>query len=132
MSYNNEIGRIGEQLVAEYLCHKGNIIVAQNYHSKFGEIDIIAENKEELIFVEVKTRKENSLMAPADVVDAQKQIKITKTSAEFLRKLHWTGKFRFDIAEVTYKKDKSDNNVFSLNYIKNAFKSDIINYRQNL
>lgn len=126
MSYNKEIGRIGEELVANYLQHKGYIIVKQNFYSKFGEIDIVAENKDEILFVEVKTRKEGSLMAPADVVDKNKQIKITKTATTLLRKLHFTGKYRFDVAEVEYKIEDSGKYVFSLNYIKNAFKADII------
>lgn len=124
MSYNKEIGRIGEQLVSNYLRHKGYIIVKQNYYCKFGEIDIVAENKNELLFVEVKTRKEGSLMAPVDVVDKNKQIKIIKTATTLLRKLHYKGKYRFDVAEVSYKTDNNGEYVFSLNYIKNAFKPD--------
>lgn len=121
MSLAHEIGRIGEQMVADFLQHNGHIILRRNYIGAHGEIDIIAENRKELIFVEVKTRSEDFLVSPADAVDVFKQHRIISTATEFMRKLHYDGDFRFDIAEVVYKKDQNGNRSFSLNYIKNAF-----------
>ena len=121
MSLAHEIGRIGEQLVAEFLQENGYIILRKNYIGAHGEIDIIAESQKELIFVEVKTRSEDFLVSPADAVDVFKQHRIISTATEFMRKLHYDGDFRFDIAEVVYKKDQKGNRRFSLNYIKNAF-----------
>lgn len=125
MSYAKEIGRIGEDMVANFLRSRGYIILRQNYHSKFGEIDIVAESPEKLLFVEVKTRRDNSLQDPSDSVDLEKQRKIISTAYDFLRKLHLKTKVRFDIAEVTYSVC-DDNKKFSLNYIKNAFSADIL------
>lgn len=125
MSYAGEIGRIGEQMVANYLKTQGYIIFAQNYRSSFGEIDIVAENRELIAFVEVKTRAKDSLMDPVDAVDSIKQGKIIKTASEFRRKAHYIGGYRFDIAEVTYRKDENGDMKFSLNYIKNAFFGDL-------
>ena len=119
MSYTSEIGRIGEQLVADYLKSKGFLILKQNYRSGFGEIDIIAETPDEIIFVEVKTRKEDFLASPADAVDYNKQRKIIKTAYEFLKRIHVRCNIRFDIAEVTYT--AGEKKRFSLNYVKNAF-----------
>ena len=62
MSFELEIGRIGEDLVARWLKSKGYIILRQNYRCDYGEIDIVAENPKVIAFVEVKTRKENSLV----------------------------------------------------------------------
>ncbi|MBE6782272.1 MAG: YraN family protein [Ruminococcaceae bacterium] len=121
MSWANEIGRIGEQMVADYLKTKGYIIFRQNYRTDFGEIDIIAESPDILLFVEVKTREENSLVAPADAVDKIKQEKILQTASRFLKSAHHYGKYRFDIAEVVYRRDRSGSLKFSLNYIQNAF-----------
>ena len=125
MSYAGEIGRIGEQMVADYLKTQDYIIFAQNFRSNFGEIDIVAENRELLAFVEVKTRAKDSLVDPADAVDRIKQSKIIKTAYEFRRKAHHLGGYRFDVAEVTYRKDENGETKFSLNYIINAFFGDL-------
>ncbi len=124
MSYMREIGRLGEAFVAGYLKKKGFIIVRQNYYGRYGEIDIIAESREQLLFVEVKTRRENSLMAPADAVDADKERKIKATAREAFYKLKVDLPVRFDIAEVTYT--EGENIQFSLNYIENALSSDFL------
>ena len=116
MSYSNELGRIGEQMVADFLRARGYIIFYRNYRSSFGEIDIIAEDREKLLFVEVKTRSSDSLMSPADAVDAIKRDKIIRTAKSFRTKAHHTGKYRFDIAEVLI-----DGKKIKINYIKDAF-----------
>ena len=122
MSFEKEIGRIGEELVAGWLKAKGYVIVRRNFRCKYGEIDIVAENPKTVVFVEVKTRKENSLIAPKDAVDKSKQRKLSLTAKNFLRMAHLGSvKYRFDIAEVTYKRDEAGEIMYSLNYIKNAF-----------
>lgn len=122
MSFEKEIGRIGEDLVANWLKSKGYIIVRQNFRSDYGEIDIVAENPKTVVFVEVKTRKEGSLTAPKDAVDKSKQRKLAITAKSFLKKAFLTDmRYRFDIAEVTYTKDEEGTIKYSLNYIKNAF-----------
>lgn len=124
MSYANEIGRIGEEMVAKFLRSRGYIIFARNHHEKYGEIDIVAENRDIMLFVEVKTRKADSIMNPADAVDYEKQHKLINTARVFLKKAHYFGAIRFDIAEVTYNVDECGEYHFSLNYIKNAFPAD--------
>ncbi len=127
MSYADEIGRIGEQMVADYLKSQGYIITRCNFHSDFGEIDIVAETPDTVVFVEVKTRNKHSLVSPADAVDPAKQYKIAKTARVFLDKAYLFGKYRFDIAEVTYERDEKGTPHFDLNYIKNAFYADLNN-----
>ncbi len=126
MSWSAEIGRIGEQMVADFLKTRGYIIFRRNYHSEFGEIDIVAENPDRVLFVEVKTRKENSLVAPADAVDHLKRQKIIKTAEIFMRKAHLKSDVRFDIAEVIYRRDEKGELKFGLNYIENAFSAQRI------
>lgn len=125
MSYADEIGKIGEQMTADYLKSQGYIITRRNFRSDFGEIDIVAEVPDTVVFVEVKTRNTDSPVFPADAVDPAKQYKIAKTARIFLDKAYIFGKYRFDIAEVTYKKDCDGTPHFSLNYIKNAFYADL-------
>ena len=57
-------GKLGEDITADYLCKNDFEIVARNYHSRYGEIDIIAKNSEFIAFVEVKARNEKALERP--------------------------------------------------------------------
>lgn len=120
------IGYVGEALVAKYLKSQGYIILRQNYHSKFGEIDIIAESREYLLFVEVKTRKVNSPIPPAMAVSAPKQRKIVLTAFDFISKSRIDTNFRFDVAEVEYLVDENGEMKFNLNYIKDAFTTEVL------
>ena len=64
------VGKAGEDFVAQYLKSKGYIIIKRNWRdSRFGELDIVAENRECIAFVEVKTRQKNSLVSGAEAVD---------------------------------------------------------------
>ncbi|MBQ6816389.1 MAG: YraN family protein [Clostridia bacterium] len=115
-------GKNAELMVAAYLRKHGCIIAKMNYHSRFGEIDIIAETKSTIMFVEVKMRGQNSIMAPAEAVDAAKQRKIVSTANDFLLKSHLTGlQPRFDVAEVFEETLPNGKKRYKINYIKNAF-----------
>ena len=113
------IGKSGEDFVAEYLRKNGSIVIKQNFSNRFGEIDIIAEDDNYIVFVEVKTRKANSLVAGAEAVDAMKINRIRNLASDFLNKFSADKPPRFDVAEVTYIDDSSPD--FSLEYISDAF-----------
>ena len=112
----------GEKLTAQYLTSLNFKIIAKNFHSRYGELDLVAVNENLILFVEVKTRKADSLVLPAEAVFNSKIKKIIKTAAIFLEK---NTKFnflqpRFDVSEVVIKSLNSVN----LNYIENAFDFD--------
>lgn len=115
-----ELGKKGEDITADYLKKQGFIIFKRNYHSRFGEIDVIAEKGDLLLFVEVKTRFENALVSPAQAVDFKKQNKIRITAKNFLSKTFIDYRCRFDVAEITVFL-KNGEYKFRLNYIENAF-----------
>lgn len=121
MITRKEVGKAAELMVAGYLRSLGYIIVKMNYHSRFGEIDIIAEDRKHIVFVEVKLRQENALVSPAAAVDIHKQRKISLTAKDFLSKAN-LGELqpRFDVAEV-FMQDDFSNEKLRINYIKNAF-----------
>lgn len=117
-----EIGNIGEGYAAEYLKKHRYRIVSRNYRKKYGEIDIIAENKNYLVFVEVKTRHTDSLTSGAQAVDLNKQRRIIKTASAYLNENDVDKYCRFDVCEIfvnsrTLKLEK-------LNYIENAFDTE--------
>lgn len=73
MTDKKKLGDRGEDYTARYLEKQGFHIVERNWHSRYGEIDIIAENEEYLLFVEVKTRRAGSMVPGEAAVTAQKQ-----------------------------------------------------------
>ncbi len=115
------LGREGERRVASYLRKKGYIIVKTNYRDRFGEVDIIAENDKELVFVEVKTRTENALVSGLEAVNYSKQQRIYKTAMSFLQRINGEYEPRFDVAEVTVFRKEDGKDGWRLKYIKNAF-----------
>lgn len=113
---SNCLGCKGEEAVAEFLIKKGFCIVAKNYKSFYGEIDLIAQKGETLAFVEVKTRSKN-YFPTALVVNRSKQNKIIKTAKYFLLRSGLDDKAcRFDVAVVLLK-----NGAYQIDYIENAF-----------
>ena len=116
------IGREGEEKVAEYLRRHGYIILRRNWrNSRYGEIDIIAENRENIVFVEVKTRTNNSVVSGLEAVDAKKMHRIKSAAEVFMRKLNTDLPPRIDVAEVLVLTDKSGKKIWKLKYIKSVF-----------
>ena len=114
-------GKSGEDRVVSFLRKQGWGVVKRNYQCRFGEIDIIAEKEQYIIFVEVKTRKENSLVSASDAVDIIKQQKIMLTAQDYMRKTDTHLQPRFDVAEVTVKEKTDGSKGYCLKYIENAF-----------
>lgn len=116
-----ETGSRGEAMVAAFMRKNGCKIIKRNYHCRFGEIDIIAEKSEYIIFTEVKTRSEDSLFSPAEAIDERKRRRILLTAESFMQKHGSHLQPRFDVAEVTVSEGEDKKPAYRLNYIKNAF-----------
>ena len=116
---DNSSGRIGEDRAALFLEQKGFRILTRNYHSRFGEIDIIAENGKYIIFVEVKTREVHSLVRPLEAVTPAKRKRIAETALLYLQS-HPTGlQPRFDVIAV--ETSRKDHKIRSMRHLENAF-----------
>lgn len=113
-----EIGKNGEQLAAKHLESKGFTLVCCNYHSRYGEVDVIAQNQEFILFVEVKTRKSGSLFMPSEAVTLSKKQKLVKTAKMYLQENPCELQPRFDIIEVVYDAVSGSAQVHQ---IENAF-----------
>lgn len=116
---NNVSGKIGEDCAADLLIGKGYQIVARNYHSRFGEIDIIAQNNSYLVFIEVKTRDENYSVSPLEAVTVAKQKKLYKTALLYLQMYPTKLQPRFDVIGIITKNRNIA--VDSIEHIENAF-----------
>ena len=114
---DNSSGAAGENFAAEYLRKRGFKILRRNFHSRFGEIDIIACDPRYLVFVEVKTREKGSLVDPLEAVTVSKQRKIIRTAQLYLQQYPENLQPRFDVAAVTAAHGIPE----SLSYLENAF-----------
>ena len=99
--YNKTKGNIGENIAKNYLIGQGYRIVKTNYKNTIGEIDIIAYDKDTLVFVEVKYRKTATFGLPREAVNQNKQHKIRMVATSYLKKYRLFDKpCRFDIVEI--------------------------------
>lgn len=118
-------GKFGEDYTANYLEKNGYNIVKRNYHSRYGEIDIIAANEEFIIFVEVKTRASTCNENPSVFVDVKKQNKIVKTAYSFFVKLNDNSHLlslqpRFDVSAIVID-EKNTTKIVRFDYFVNSF-----------
>ncbi len=107
-------------MAAEYLRKKHWQILAAGYRSRFGEIDLIAQNKKYLIFVEVKLRKSRDFAAAREYVDRRKQDRIRVTASVYLSQNPTQLQPRFDVIEI-YAPAGVNTQTPEINYMEDAF-----------
>lgn len=122
MQQNNTklLGKWGEAEAAKYLTSRGYKITAAGYKSRFGEIDLIAENVEFVVFVEVKLRKSSDYINAAAYVDKYKQKKLITTAQMWLSEHETTLQPRFDVVEI-YAPNGIAKAPERINHIESAF-----------
>ncbi len=101
-SHRNNIGKVGEDIAARYLLSHRYLLVERNFRIRYGEIDIIAREKETLVFVEVKTRVGNVYGTPEEAVTPRKLQEVVRTG-EYYRLQHPDGSksYRVDVISLT-------------------------------
>lgn len=108
-------GEKGEDIACIFLKKKGYKVKEKNFRSKYGELDIIADDAGTLCFVEVKSRSRTDHGRPEEFVDSRKQQKLIKTALTYISKNRIEGRdMRFDIVSVDLNSSKSG-------LLKNAF-----------
>lgn len=100
MAQHNEIGNKAEEMAAKFLSQKGYEIRDRNYVFGKGEIDIIAEKDNWLVFVEVRARSEVLHGFPEQTISKAKASLIMKTAENYVYQKDWRGKIRFDIIAI--------------------------------
>ena len=113
-------GRWGEALAAEYLRKKHYRIEAMNYRTRLGEIDIIASNRQYLVFCEVKLRKSANFAAAREFVDARKQQRLRTTALLYLSQHETPLQPRFDVIEI-YAPDGTQTRRPQITHMEDAF-----------
>ena len=114
-------GQEYEDLAAAYLEKQGLTILERNYHCRQGELDIIAKNKQFVIFIEVKYRKNNRYGEPFAFVDIRKQRRMIHTALHYCQYKGIGEKYpmRFDVVSIQTKDTQ-----FDIQWLENAFTTD--------
>ena len=114
------VGRWGEELAARCYRKHGWKILAMGYHCRFGEIDVIAEKKGLVAFVEVKLRRDDRFASAADQVNGPKQRRLRATAELWMSQYGEGRNARFDVVEV-YAKDGLNTKRPEVHVIEDAF-----------
>ncbi len=108
-------GQQGETIAADFLERKGFAVVARNYRYRRNEIDLIVRQKNRLVFVEVKLRKDAAFGHPEAFVNEQQAQRIIEAAEHYLHETNWEGDIRFDIIAITLQPK------LSLEHFEDAF-----------
>ena len=121
MALHNLIGHLGEDATCEYLIQHGYKIVERNWRLGNIEIDVIAENDTDIVFVEVKTRTTTfGEVNPEQYVDEHKRKFMTVAGNAYVKHNRINKNLRFDISGILW--DKAKNEVADIHYYEDAFR----------
>jgi putative endonuclease len=105
--HNQQTARAGEQIAARYLMQNGCTILQRNWRCPFGEVDIIAQEGDVMVFVEVKARHQIRYALPREAVDFQKQARLRQCAELYLNLFSPEAPCRFDVVEVWWQGGKA-------------------------
>lgn len=100
MAQHNLLGSKGEMLAARFLLDKGYAVLHYNWRSGHKEIDLIAQERDTLVFVEVKSRSSEQYGNAADAVTSRKMNRLISAAEAYIKRNKVNLKFRFDIVTV--------------------------------
>lgn len=112
------MGQKAETLAYQFLQKQGLILIEQNFYCYFGEIDLIMNDQEDIVFVEVRSRSRNDYGSALESINHKKITKLRKTAKYFLqqKKCLYSKTSRFDVVTVDRTNEEG-----KINWIKNAF-----------
>lgn len=115
---DRKTGPQGENIAVSFLENQGYTLLDRNYRQRFGEIDIVAEERGVLVFIEVKTRKSDRYGNPFEAVDIRKQRKLSRMAQEYISRNKMEHRdARFDVVAVRLRQDSSP----EVELVRNAF-----------
>ena len=120
MARHNQLGEKGERAALNFLEEQGYQILKTNWREKKFEVDIIAIDKDEIVFVEVKTRSTNNFGNPEEAVDMKKQEHLIEGADHYLQTKEIDMDCRFDVISIIDNGQKT-----SLTHFKNAFYPEV-------
>ena len=111
--FNLQTGKIGEEIAKKYLEKQGYNILAQNFKTKYAEIDLVAQKDKELVIVEVRTKRGDLFGTPEESLDKRKLRKLWLNARGYVNQARWPGPYRVDAVCIILK---TDNSVDRLNH----------------
>lgn len=129
LTANQKFGKRGEQIAKEYLKRKNFIIIDHHYTCRFGEIDLIAQDNAELVFVEVKSRRSQKFGFPEEAITSQKLNRLVKAIYCYLEENSPTCEnFRIDVVLLRFHKNT---NFPFISHLKNVSSPPLTNREDN-
>ncbi len=101
MASHNDLGRLGEDMVVDYLSARGYVILDRNWHYDSYELDIVAEHDDILVIVEVKTRRGETYGRPEEAVTRAKMRRTIIAADAYIKQKRIDLRVRFDVITVT-------------------------------
>lgn len=118
LEYRQNTGKLGEDLATVELWHQGYAILARRYRTRYGEIDIVAQDGNTVVFVEVKARRTDRFGTAAESVTPWKQRRIAAMARDYLaRSGRLESPCRFDVVAI----DGVATDKVTIQHIKSAF-----------
>ena len=121
MTKAQELGKLAEDIAAEYILSLGWKVLARNVKNQNGELDIIAvdcqSGSQELVIIEVRCRTIGKIQSPFDSIGPRKLNTLLKSSREFVDEIEWENFWRIDIIGIIMK-DKNNNDDYELEHIR--------------
>lgn len=101
MAEHLQSGKQAEQLACDYLQRQGLKLIQRNFHCRRGEIDVVMQDGQTLVFVEVRYRRNNSHGGALESITSSKQSRIITTAQHYLMQSGWSHNCRFDVIAIT-------------------------------
>ena len=121
MTKAQQLGKLAEDIAADYVLSLGWKVLARNVKNQNGELDIIAidseEKNQELVIIEVRCRTIGKIQSPFDSIGPKKLNSLIKSSREFVDQIEWENFWRLDIIGIIMK-DKNNNDDYELEHIR--------------
>ncbi|WP_408954568.1 YraN family protein [Natroniella sp. ANB-PHB2] len=111
-----EKGEWGEKIAQEFLIKKGYQILEENFWTRYGEIDLIGQDGEYLVFIEVKLSTSSSFASPLEKIDYKKRQHLIRVARYYLSLKQQEVDFRFDVVAILSYQQQN-----KIKLIKNAF-----------
>jgi putative endonuclease len=115
MALHNLIGASGEDIATEYVQKQGYTVLERNFRCKLGEIDIIAKDGAQMVFVEVKTRTSSLFGTPLEAITRKKLLSLVKSAEYYLLTNKLGQNYRIDAVEIVMRKGQLN----EVNQVKN-------------